>query len=52
MTGASLLGISVTVGVPKDNLRSILKFQLPGPNLRNSDSERQAYDQESGMVPR
>ena len=40
--GPSLLGINVTVDVPRNNLRSKLKFQVPGPKLRNSDSEGQA----------
>ena len=42
--GPSLFVINVIVDVPMNNLRSILKFQVPGSKLKNADSGDQALD--------
>lgn len=45
--GQVFRGLVWTVDVYKNNLRSILKFQAPEPNLRNSDSR--GLGQDSGV---
>ena len=42
--GPSLFVINVIADVPMNNLRSILKFQVPGSKLKNADSGDQALD--------
>ena len=42
--GPSLFVINVILDVPMNNLKSILKFQVPGSKLKNADLGDQALD--------